>query len=256
MLIVGGESMFIRSVEIGSGMPKICVPITGGTKEEIIEEAKRINTVEIDLIEWRVDFFEDILEMDRVLTVLRELQDILDKPLIFTIRRKQEGGEKEIAIEDYLRINSNVIEERLADVVDIELFIGDSYVEELVEIAQINRVCTIISNHDFEKTPHKEVLVERLYKMNDLGGDIAKIAVMPNSVTDVITLLDVTNEMSGKLAIPIVTMSMSLVGLISRLIGQSVGSAITFGSVGKISAPGQIPSEELRKILEIINKYS
>ena len=30
----------VRNVKIGKGMPKICVPIVGVTKEEIYEEAK------------------------------------------------------------------------------------------------------------------------------------------------------------------------------------------------------------------------
>ena len=30
----------VRNIEIGSGVPKICVPIVGVTKDEIIAEAK------------------------------------------------------------------------------------------------------------------------------------------------------------------------------------------------------------------------
>ena len=32
----------VRNVEIGSGVPKICVPIVGVTKDEIIAEAKHL----------------------------------------------------------------------------------------------------------------------------------------------------------------------------------------------------------------------
>ena len=31
----------IRNLEIGKGMPKICVPIVGRTKPEILESAKK-----------------------------------------------------------------------------------------------------------------------------------------------------------------------------------------------------------------------
>ena len=54
--------------------------------------------------------------------------------------------------------------------------------------------------------------------------------------------------------IPIVTMSMGKVGISSRILGEVFGSAITFGSVKRASAPGQIPADELSEVLDIINK--
>ena len=49
-------------------------------------------------------------------------------------------------------------------------------------------------------------------------------------------------------------MSMSSIGLTSRLVGEQFGSAITFASVGKASAPGQIDYQELNQMLDIIHK--
>ena len=34
----------VRNLEIGTGMPKICVPIVGKTVPEILENAKRCST--------------------------------------------------------------------------------------------------------------------------------------------------------------------------------------------------------------------
>ena len=47
----------------------------------------------------------------------------------------------------------------------------------------------IASNHDFRKTPSKEELIARMRKMQELGADIPKIAVMPQSTEDLLTLL-------------------------------------------------------------------
>lgn len=248
--------MIIKGVEIGRGIPKICVPITSRTKDSIIEDAKLLNTKEIDLVEWRVDYFEESLNIDSVIHTLKEINVVLDKPLIFTFRRKQEGGESEISDQDYLRLNTMVADHKIADVIDVELFIGDTIATLLVEAAHRNKVYIIMSNHDFNQTPSREDITARLLKMNQLGGDIAKIAVMPNSRMDVISLLDVTTKVSKELDIPVVTMSMSQQGLASRLIGESSGSAITFGTVKESSAPGQIPVEDLKTVLEIIHKYS
>lgn len=97
----------------------------------------------------------------------------------------------------------------------------------------------ILSSHDFQKTPTCGELLKRLEKMEELGADISKIAVMPQSRKDVLTLLSVTEERSRHALRPVITMSMSETGLISRLAGEVFGSAVTFGSVTNASAPAR-----------------
>ena len=114
----------------------------------------------------------------------------------------------------------------------------------------------VASSHDFQRTPDKDEILSRLRKMDLLGSDILKIAVMPQSRADVITLLDATQEADAMIAKPIVTMSMGSQGLISRLCGEAFGSSLTFGSVGAASAPGQMNAEDLRRILDLIHSNS
>ena len=112
-----------------------------------------------------------------------------------------------------------------------------------------------MSNHDFFKTPSKEEIVSRLCKMQDLGADLPKIAVMPQSTADVLTLLCATDEMVTKFAkTPIITMSMAGIGVISRLSGEIFGSALTFGAAKEASAPGQLSVDKLNKVLEVIHE--
>ena len=47
----------IKNIEIGQGIPKVCIPLTGRNREEIVEEIKIVKKCEPDLIEWRADFF-------------------------------------------------------------------------------------------------------------------------------------------------------------------------------------------------------
>ena len=90
--------------------------------------------------------------------------------------------------------------------------------------------------------------------MQELGVDVPKIAVMPQNKKDVITLLAATEEMFTNYADrPIITMSMAGTGAISRLSGEAFGSALTFGAVGKVSAPGQINVEDLKTVLNIVH---
>ena len=90
--------------------------------------------------------------------------------------------------------------------------------------------------------------------MQQLGMDVAKMAVMPQSEKDVRMLLEATAEMKEQHPqTPVITMSMGKMGVLSRMAGELFGSALTFGTVGQASAPGQIPVKELRKILEMLH---
>ncbi len=89
--------------------------------------------------------------------------------------------------------------------------------------------------------------------MQAVGGDVLKIAVMPATSSDVVTLLSATDKMAAETNRPLVTMSMGKLGVVSRLAGEVFGSSLTFGTVGKSSAPGQIAIDPLKQCLEIIH---
>lgn len=232
--------------------------MVGKTVTELIEEASYLQSLEIDLVEWRVDFFECVEKIEEVIAALGNVRKILrETPLIFTFRSRKEGGEKEISLDYYFELNKAVVETGLVDLIDIELFNEESKVREIIELAHNNNMFVIISNHDFEKTPAKEEIISRLKKAQDLGGDLPKIAVMPKSTADVITLLDATMTMAEQFAkTPIITMSMAGKGIISRMAGEIFGSSITFASAKKASAPGQIAVEDLRHVINLLHSNS
>lgn len=246
----------VRNIEIGAGIPKICVPIVGVTREEILAAAENIKSTKADVVEWRVDWYEDIFDFTKTEATMQALREVLgEMPILFTFRTSKEGGEKAIETEAYVELNQNAAKTGLVDLVDVEAFTGDDAVKAVVEIAHENGVKVIASNHDFHKTPEKEEIVSRLRKMQELGADIPKIAVMPQNKKDVLTLLAATEEMVSEYADrPIITMSMSGTGVISRLCGEVFGSALTFGAVGKVSAPGQMGIEDLTTVLGLLHK--
>ena len=245
----------VRGVRIGEGIPKICVPIVGTTRDEILAAAKSFESVKKDVVEWRADWFNGVFDFAQVEAVMTELRQVLgNTPVLFTFRTANEGGEKAIEPAAYAELNKRAAATGLIDLVDVEAFTGDEVVRDIIESAHESGVVVVASNHDFEKTPEKDEIVRRLRKMQELGADIPKIAVMPQSRKDVLTLLSATEEMASKYADrPIITMSMSATGLISRLCGECFGSALTFGAVGKSSAPGQMNASDLSEILNLIH---
>ncbi|MEH7417789.1 type I 3-dehydroquinate dehydratase [Neobacillus drentensis] len=249
------KTITVRGITLGEGVPKICVPMVGTSIHQLIEEANYLKTLDLDVVEWRVDFFEHVEQIEKVEAALKEIRAILpETPLVFTFRSAKEGGEKEISTAFYFELNKAITETGLIDIVDIELFNEENDVKALIEAAHAQNVYVIISNHDFHGTPLKDEIISRLCKAQELGGDLPKIAVMPASTADVLTLLDATTTMNEQYADrPIITMSMAGKGVISRLAGELFGSALTFGAAKKASAPGQVAVKELRSVLNLLH---
>jgi len=244
----------IRDIHIGEGVPKVIVPLMGYTLEEILLEIQKIKQINPDIVEWRADLLEDIEDLTKVNQTLSAIRkELYPIPLLFTFRTHREGGNKTMEDSDYKALLIEVMKTKEIDLVDVELFSPN--VNEIVESAKENDVVIVMSNHDFEKTPAKEEIIWRLRRMQELDAHIVKIAVMPNNPSDVLTLLDATYTMQSLYADrPIITMSMAFTGVISRLAGEVFGSAATFGSGVTSSAPGQIPANDLKHILEVLHK--
>ena len=172
----------VRGVRIGEGIPKIIVPIVESTREEIVRKAESLADVRRDIVEWRADWFEEAKDPAAVEEVLRGLRGALgNTPLLFTFRTLREGGEKAIDPQDYAALNISVAKSGFADLIDVEIFTGDEIVREIIESAHEEGVKVVGSSHDFDRTPEKDEIVGRLRKMQEMGADIPKIAVMPQN---------------------------------------------------------------------------
>lgn len=247
-------AVIVKGIAIGEGLPKVCIPIVGKTSAEILAEVKTAASLHPDLIEWRVDFFEDIEDINKVLSLTENLHHILpDIPIIFTCRVYEEGGYKKIDESYRFRLIEEVLKSNHVDIIDIELISGKPIIGSLIKLSKMHNVSIIVSNHDFQKTPDKEVIIERLMLAEQYGADIAKIAVMPTNEKDVLTLLDATLEVNKNSSIPLITMSMSGIGVVSRIAGGIFGSSLTFAAGKDKSAPGQIPIDILRESLKIVH---
>ena len=222
----------IKNLTIGAGIPKICVPLTGTTREKICQEAEDAKKAAADLVEWRADFFEELMNPEACQNVLEALAEILgETPLLFTIRTSEEGGNITISLEDYAACNINIAKGKKADLVDVEVMSNSEEKKKLVAELQKEGVKVIASSHDFHKTDSQEVLLNRFREMEKSGADILKMAEKP-----------------------LVSMAMGSIGSITRISGENFGSGITFGTVGAASAPGQFPIGELRSLLDALHE--
>ncbi|MGI6070359.1 MAG: type I 3-dehydroquinate dehydratase [Blautia sp.] len=252
------RSVRLKNILVGEGLPKICVPMVGVDKEELCREAEALVAAGADMAEWRADFFSGLFDQSAVEDILKTIAGILEQiPIIFTIRTAREGSELQISTEDYVNINQKVSELGIADLIDVEALTEEGKMRRLINRIHENGGKVIASSHNFTAAPPKKELFKLMQKLDKAGGDILKIAVMPKTLFDVWELLEATNDMTVEYTEkPVVTMAMGDMGGLSRFSGELFGSSITFGVVGKASAPGQIPIEELRELMGIFHKDS
>ncbi len=233
---------------------KTIVPITAKTKEQALAQAQVIaNTADADLAEFRIDLLSFASDTKQVIALGHELKKILgNKPMIATIRTKNEGGQLEISDVDYGKTYQAYLKNPFMDWLDVEMFRDQKVVSEIVQKAHQKKVLIVMSNHDFQKTPSQDEIEKRLLKQDQMGADVLKIAVMPKSKQDVFTLMNATLKVSQQTTKPLLTMSMGQLGTISRVATANMGGSYSFGMIGQASAPGQIDVTKLKQILQTV----
>lgn len=244
----------VKNLNIGELPVKTIVPITAKTKQQALEQAQMIaENPNADMAEFRIDLLDFASDTKAVIELGKELNQVLkNKPLIATIRTVNEGGKLKISDAEYEKIYSEYLKQPFMQLLDIEMFRDQARVEKLTQRAHQKNILVIMSNHDFDKTPTQQDIEQRLLKQDQMGADILKIAVMPKSKQDVMTLMNATLNVSQKSKKPLLTMSMGRLGTISRIATANMGGSMSFGMIGEASAPGQIDVAQLKQFLKTV----
>ena len=212
---------------------KICIPISERKIEDIIKKVDFLSEKGVNFFEIRIDYLKN-----PSVKLINSLFKNLDVSTIVTNRISSEGGlfkgsEKE-------RINLLIEASKYSDYTDIELNTSEKYRADVINSANKS----IISFHDFEKTPSIDFLLNVVKQELELG-DIAKFAVMPNSMNDTVTVMEVLREYPNTVAI-----SMGDFGKYTRIMAPIFGAPFTFASYDDGTAPGQLSFEVTKYIKE------
>ena len=201
--------LVLKNRTIGKGKPLICISIMEKEKNAIIEEAKNLITFGADMLEWRVDAFENVGSLNAVREVLQELAPIVKNIIfLYTFRSKEQGGMCAMTYEQVYDLHQVAADSGIVDFIDVEYFKDDNVKKE-IRTLQRKGVKVITSHHDFYETPSEEIIFFLLEQMAESGTDIVKLAVMPQNTEDVLKLLTQTNHFHKEYPeIPLITMSM------------------------------------------------
>ncbi len=211
---------------------KIAIPILREDKASILEEAEKSIIRGADLIELRIDGIKNPTP-----ELVSEIIDEINFPTIATNRLEAEGGFFKGSEEERIGILEEAAKK--ADYVDIELQTKKEDIEKITS----KKAKSIISYHNFNKTPSLDEILEIINKEKELG-DIAKVALMPNSLEDTLTVLTVLSYCEDTIAI-----SMGDIGSYTRVIASKFNAPITFAVSNDTTAPGQIDIETMKLLL-------
>jgi len=251
------EPFVVRGLEYGGARPLFCIPLVAADRQQLLDQAKVAHELAADLVEWRADFYRDVTAAGFVDSLGRLRTALPKEAIIFTLRAKAEGGAQEISQVDRRTCIEAVAASGLADIVDMELSNELRVLESVVRVARGHGVRVILSFHDFLKTPANGELLEKIGSMHHRGADIAKIAVMPQTNGDVLRLLEMTLQARQRFPhLPLCTMSMGRLGVLSRVAGFLFGSDMAYAVGQESSAPGQIPIVEARALAEKLLEYA
>jgi 3-dehydroquinate dehydratase-1 len=158
-------------------------------------------------------------------------------PVLLTVRVRSEGGDWENDDETRLDIYKQGLRELAA--VDVEL---SSVICRAVarEAARLKKA-SVISFHDFEKTPPLRELCAIVEKAHDIGS-IAKISTMITRASDVEVLRSLLRRRWGK---PLCVIGMGRAWSKTRIEFATLGSCLTYGYLDKPTASGQMSAGEL-----------
>ena len=120
---------------------------TGVNEADILKQTKEIKKLQPDMMEWRIDYFKDVVLMNRLLEVATKVKNSIGNvSVLITFRSQKFGGKTELDSEDaYLNLVKIAIDFKLGNVIDIERNHVSDRVEGLIQDASDKGLDIVLS---------------------------------------------------------------------------------------------------------------
>lgn len=216
--------------------PCVAVPFDGAPPPA---ELAALRARGLDLAELRVDHFS-ARDAGAVCALAGRFAGT---PTLATIRLAAEGGAWTAGEAERAKLFLALLD--AVDAVDVELAAGD-VLREVLPAARAAGRLVIASHHDFAATPEPAALADVVARAAAAGADVVKIAAAVAGPDDVRALARVLVEPApiGRIVI-----GMGEAGLATRVLFPALGSLLTYAHAGHVTAPGQLPLDELVGLL-------
>ncbi|HIC87064.1 MAG TPA: type I 3-dehydroquinate dehydratase [Aquificae bacterium] len=171
--------MKIGTIEVGK-RPEIVLVLTTelNNMDKLKENLSFAKSLKVNFVEFRVDYLENISKLSEILDILGDYNFYI----IGTIRPKFEGGLFPFD-ENRLILFEQILEHPSTYLVDIEF--RSKIVKEVIELAKKIKKFSIVSYHDFEKTPSAQEILKIYDEIYNLNPSFVKLSFKANSFEDV-----------------------------------------------------------------------
>ena len=236
-------------------MARICVPVCVARVGELSGAIRSAAEV-ADIIELRLDYLPET-ELNNSIEEISRLGQASTRPLILTLRPSEQGGHRQVSMKDRCGFRASIAPAvGDNDFRDTELDLALQFAEAETSgkdlagwgLGDWNR--TICSHHDFLGVPSD---INEIYaRMAATKARILKIAVQADEVTDCLPILRLLDRAKRE-GREFIGIAMGPAGALTRILGPSRGSYLTYGSLDDetATAPGQLTAKELREVYRI-----
>jgi len=207
---------------------------------DAFEEITKALLYPIDGIELRLDYFTEIKPED-----IKSLKQNFNLPMIFTLRKKSQGG---FFISDEQK-RLQLIKELIVlkpDYFDLEYDVSDDFIKELHAANQTVKL--ISSYHNFDETPGDlDAILKQMHRPEFYGY---KIATQANSTLDTLRMLNFVHQNSK--TTKITGICMGKLGEASRILAPVVDGYFNFTCIerDKQTTLGQL---EIKTLMDLYN---
>lgn len=226
----------LGKLTLDGSRPVVAVPFAARATASMVRDAVARG---LDVAELRLDLYDDASPA----AARDAIAAFDDTPTIATVRSAAEGGGWKATEQERLRLLEAVAPH--VDGVDIELGASEIRADAL-RMAHAAGCLTIVSSHDFERTPDLHALTARVEQAASLGAGIVKIATHASSDADVRTLAQLLLAERHR---DLIVIAMGPHGEKSRVFFPALGSLLTFARLGRTTAPGQLALDEMVEAL-------
>jgi 3-dehydroquinate dehydratase-1 len=216
-------------------LAKICASLAAENASDLVAQAKHAFDLGADFVEARLDF----VAPDQVL----QAADGIDKDrAVFTLRSKSQGGRFSGTEQERVKLLRKLAEKRpmLIDV-ELETLQANDNLADYLELASIP---TLVSWHDFEKTPPNDELADIISEMR-LYSNYVKVVTTAKSIDDAARLMSLYENALG--LHPII-FAMGEAGVVTRVLCALYGAPYTYAAAEKAVAPGQLTIAQMKQL--------
>lgn len=243
----------LRGVKLGTGIPKLIVPVAAQTLDGVLDLARAAKDSGADIVEWRADYYSFVNDPDALRSAIFALREVLKAtPLLFTLRSSQQGGRFTRDVDEALEILLKAAKSGCVDLIDVEYDFSSEKAKAIIEKIHALPCETLCSCHVSTTNHTCKELYEILCGMNATGTRAVKLAAGNQGA-----LFSATARFKKEFPQTILlAMALGETGVLSRLVCEAYDFAATFAAASTHvkTDPGQLSAESTKKTIELFHR--